>query len=181
MKSETRYIVTDVVSIPVIRARGKGEIYRMATVPGWGCVEWYSAENNYSAPVTHDKSDKTQQLSCDIDMSATLYPHCGAEFTIAPYEEINLKDAPSQSYTDAIIVSDSCGFTFWEKDNGDIKIFVTYDESGLIDSYRLDNWSGKPYDGETEITFEDLQSEYEHDTTDRAEIIGTFEHYRKTA
>ncbi len=48
MKNETRYIVSDAVSIPVIRIVSKGEAYRMATKPGWGLVEWYSAEDGYN-------------------------------------------------------------------------------------------------------------------------------------
>ena len=43
MKNEIRYIVTDVVSIPVIRIASKCEAYKMVTKPGWGLVEWYSA------------------------------------------------------------------------------------------------------------------------------------------
>jgi len=181
MKNICRYIVTDVVSIPVYRMGKKGEAYRYATGAGWGVVEWYSETNNYKAPVTRDKSDKTQMMCCDEDTSATLYSKYGREYVIAPYEEINLKEAPKQAETDAIIISGSGGYDFWENKKGDIKIFVTYDVSGLIDSYRLDNWAGKPYDGETEITFEDLQSQEEHDTIDRADIVGTLEHERKAS
>jgi len=184
MKNIIRYIVTDVVSIPVFRIGNKGEIYRMATGAGWGVVEWYGAANDYKMPVIRDRSDKTQVLCCDEDTSAVLYPHTlkygyGAEFVISPYAEINLKDAPSQAQTDVIIISDCSGFNFWAKDDTDVKIFVTYDENGLIDSYRLDNWTGKPYDGEIEITFNDLQSEAEHDMTNRADIKGTFEYFKR--
>jgi hypothetical protein len=178
MKNECRYIVTDVVSIPVLRLARKGEAYRMATGDGWGVVEWYSPINNYSAPVIRDNTDKTQVLYCDDDSSAVLYPRYGREFVIAPYEEIILKDAPKQAETEAIIISDSCGFIFWEREIGNVKIFATYDDSGLIDDYRLDNWNGKPYDGETEIAFGDLQSEQEYETIDRADIKGTFENSR---
>lgn len=187
-KNETRYIVTDVVSIEVIRIANKGEAYKQATKPGWGVVEWYSevTENDCigrpvtrMVPVNRDRSDKTQVMYCDEDSSATLYPKCGREFCISPYEEINLKDAPTQAETEVIIQSDSCGFSFWAKEVSDVKIFVTYDENGLIDSYRLDNWTGKPYDGETEISFYDLQSEEDHDRIDRADISGTFDYELK--
>lgn len=179
MKSEIRYIVTDVVSIPVCRMAKKGEAYRYATGAGWGVVEWYSPINNYAAPVNRDKSDKTQVMYCDEDTSATLYPKYGREYVISPYEEINLKDAPKQPETEVIIVSGPCGYDFWENEKGDVKIFVTYDENGLIDTYRLDNWTGKPYDGETEITFDDLQSTEDYDKINRADIPGTIEHTRK--
>jgi hypothetical protein len=179
MKNELRYIVTDVVSIPVIRVNGKGEMYKAATKPGWGVVEWYSAINDYKAPVNRDTTDKTQQLICDEDTSATLYPKYGREFCIAPYEEVVIKGIPRQADLDAIIISDACGFSFWEHEIGDVKIFVIYDANGLIDTYRLDGWNSKPEDGETEITFADLQSEEDHDSTDRANIPGTFEHSRK--
>lgn len=187
-KNETRYIVTDVVSIGVIRIAKKSEAYRQATAPGWGVVEWYSevTENDCigrpvtrMVPVNRDKSDKTQVMYCDEDSDATLYPKYGREFCISPYEEINLKDAPTQAETEVIIQSDSYGFSFWAKDTADVKIFVTYDENGLIDTYRLENWAGKPYDGEVEIKFEDLQSEEDHDRIDRADIPGTFNYYRK--
>ena len=41
-QNEVRYIVTDVVSIPVFRLARKTEAYRQAVKPGWGTVEWYS-------------------------------------------------------------------------------------------------------------------------------------------
>jgi hypothetical protein len=158
---------------------GKGDAYRYATKAGWGVVEWYSAVNDYKAPVNRDKTDKTQELACDTDCSATLYHRSGREFCIAPYEEINLGEAPTQAETEAIIISGAEGFDFWEHEKGDVKFFVTYDENGLIDTYRLGCWSDKPYDEETEIAFEDLQSEADHDTTDRVCIVGTFEWTRK--
>ena len=94
-------------------------------------------------------------------------------------DELTMKDVPKQAEVEAIIISHANGYDFYAKDDGDVKIFVTYDENGLIDDYRLEDWSEKPYDWETEITFEDLQSEKDHDTTNRADIIGTFEYARK--
>jgi hypothetical protein len=177
--SELYYFVTDIVSIPVSRTAKKGEAYKLATKPGYMLIDWYSETNNYSQPVSRDRDDKSQVLYCDDDSSGVLYPRYGKEFCISSGEEINLKDAPKQSEVDAIIISDSCGYTFWAKEESDVKIFVTYDDNGLIDSYRLDNWNGKPYDSEVEISITDLQSEEEHDKTDRAEIIGTLEYQRK--
>ncbi len=179
MKNTFRYIITDVVSIPVCRMTGKGEAYKYATKPGCGVVEWYSAINDYKSPVNRDTSDKTQQLVCDNDSSAVLYPRYGRDFCIFPYDDINIKEIPRQAEVDAIVISDDCGFSFWENEVGDVKIFVTYDETGLIDTYRLEGWNDKPYDGETEITFNDLQSEQDYDTISRADIIGTFEHSRR--
>jgi len=178
-KNEVRYIVTDVVSIPVNRLVGKGDAYRTATGAGWGVVDWYSAVNNYTVPVNRDKDDKTQLLICDENTSAMLYSRCGHEFYIFPYEEINMKDIPRQAEVDAIIINDSCGYSFWEHEIGNVKIFVTYDENGLIDTYRLDNLTGKPCDDETEITFNDLQSEEDYDMISRADIPGTFEYNKK--
>ena len=177
MKNEIRYIVTDVVSIPVIRIASKCEAYKMVTKPGWGLVEWYSAADGYKNPVTHDRSDKTQMMACDEDCSAVLYPKYGSEFCIFPYEEINMQDAPKQAATEAIIYSESDGYSFWAK--GEIKIFVSYDKNGLIDSYRLGYGNDTPEEWETEISFDDLQSEADYWATDRADIPGTYDYMRK--
>jgi hypothetical protein len=176
MKNVIRYIVTDVVSIPVIRLGKKGDAYKYATKPGWGVVELYSAIDDYRFPVNRDSGDKTQVMYCDEDTSAIIYSRYGLEFVISPYEKINIKDAPSQSETEVITINNSGGFEFWEKHDGDVKIFVTYDENGLIDTYRFENWTGEPYDGETEISFHDLQSEEDFEKTKREDIIGTYEH-----
>jgi hypothetical protein len=178
MKDVVRYIVTDVASIPVCRIGSKARAYRHATKSGWGVVDWYSAIEGYKLPVNRVAGDKTQVLLCDEDSHAVLYHKYGREFVITPYEEINLKNAPSQAETDAIIIGDSCGYSFWAKEDGDVKIFVTYDENGLIDNYRLDNWAAKPYDWETKITFDQLQSQEEYETTNRADIKGTLENTR---
>jgi len=175
---KTRYFVTDVSSIPVIRTTKRGA-YKYSVKPGWGMVDWYSKENNYSVPVTRDKEDKSQALYCDGDSSAVFYLMNGKEFVISPDEEINLKDIPRYSEIVAIVTSDSCGFSFWEKEKGNIKIFVTYDENGLVETFRLDNWNGKPYEGEVEIRYEDLQSEEQYEATNRADIFGTFENMRE--
>ena len=84
MKNITRYIVTDVVSIPVCRMRSKGEAYRYATKAGWGVVEWYGEVTKtdlfghpytITQPVNRDKSDKTQVLLCDEDTTAVITPN----------------------------------------------------------------------------------------------------------
>ena len=54
-QNEVRYIVTDVVSIPVFRLVSKTEAYRQAVKPGWGTVEWYSAADGYKNPVDRDR------------------------------------------------------------------------------------------------------------------------------
>lgn len=177
MKNETRYIVTDTVSIPVIKIASKGEAYKMVTKPGWGLVEWYSAADGYKNPVNRDKSDKTQEMYCDEDCSGVIYPKYGREFCIFPYEEIHMQDAPKQAETEAIIYSDADGFSFWTK--GEIKIFVTYDENGLIDTYRLEYGAEQPAEWETEISFKDLQSEADYWAIDRADIPGTFSYMCK--
>ena len=180
---EFRFFVTDCVSVPVMRMARKGEAYKMAVGAGWGAVDWYSAINNYELPVNRDMTDTTQVLRCHEDYSAALYPcHLkrgrGVEYSIVAYDNVNFREVPRQAETDTIIVSDPCGFSFWAKSDEDIKIFVIYDENGLIDTYRLEGWNGKPYDGETEIAFEDLQSEEDHNNIPRASIKGTFEYDR---
>ena len=164
-KWEVRYFVTAVASIPVYKAYSKTETYRQAAKDGWGTV--YRDENN--------------ALVCDEDCSASLYTKNGGYFGIFPYEEINTKEMPKQAACAAIIVSDSCGFTFWAEDFNQIHIFVTYDENGLVDTYRVEYGDSPIYDGEMEIRFEDLYQQPEGDwkETYRAEIPGTVEYQRK--
>ena len=164
-KWEVRYFVTAVASIPVYKAYSKTETYRQAAKDGWGTV--YRDENN--------------ALVCDEDCSASLYTKNGGYFGIFPYEEINTKEMPKQAACAAIIVSDSCGFTFWAEDFNQIHIFVTYDENGLVDTYRVEYGDSTIYDGETEISFEDLYQQAEEDwrETYRAELPGTVEYQRK--
>ena len=164
-KWEVRYFVTAVASIPVYKAYSKTETYRQAAKDGWGTV--YRDENN--------------ALVCDEDCSASLYTKNGGYFGIFSYEEINTKEMPKQAACAAIIVSDSCGFTFWAEDFNQIHIFVTYDENGLVDTYRVEYGDSPIYDGEMEIRFEDLYQQPEGDwkETYRAEIPGTVEYQHK--
>ena len=180
-KDETRYFVTSVASVPVYKVASKTEMYRMATKPGWGAVEWYSAADGYKNPVARDRSDKTQQLCCDEDTSASLYTKNGGYFGIFPYEEINAKEMPKQAEVAAIIYSDSCGYSVWAEDFNQIHFFVTYDENDLIDSYRVEYGDSPIYDGEVEVAFEDLFQQPEGDwrETYRAELPGTVEYQFK--
>ena len=164
-KYEVRHIVTAVASIPVYKINGKTEAYKLAAKDGWGTV--YRDENN--------------ALVCDEDNSASLYTKNGGYFGIFPYEEINTKELPKQAACAAIIVSDSCGFTFWAEDFNQIHIFVTYDENGLVDTYRVEYGDSPIYDGEVEISFEDLYQQAEDDWKEayRAEIPGTVEYQHK--
>ena len=179
-QNEIRYIVTAVASIPVYKFALKTDAYKQATKPGWGTVEWYSAEDGYKNPVYRDRSDKTQQLCYDEDCSASIYTKCGGYFGIFPYEEINTKEIPKQAEAAAIICSDSCGYNFWTQD-GAIRIFVTYDANGLIDNFRLEYGDTPVYDGEVEISFDELYERAEEDyrETYRADIPGTVEYQRK--
>lgn len=164
-KWEVRYFVTAVASVPVYKAYSKTETYRQAAKDGWGTV----------------CRDEDNALVCDEDCSASLYTKNGGYFGIFPYEEINTKEMPKQAACAAIIVSDSCGFTFWAEDFNQIHIFVTYDENGLVDTYRVEYGDSPIYDGEMEIRFEDLYQQPEGDwkETYRAEIPGTVEYQRK--
>ena len=188
MKNETRYFVLDVVSVGVVRLSKKSEAYRLATGPGWGTVEWYREvkttdfhgnERTEMRAANRDRSDKTQVLLCNEDSSAVLYTEDGRECVISPDEDITLKKMPKQAEIRAMIISDPSGYSIWAKDIGDIKIFVTRDDNGLIEDYRLDNWTGKPYDGESEITFNDLQSEEDYLKIPREHIKGTIENSKK--
>lgn len=178
---EVRYFVTAVASVPLYKCHSKTETYKQAAKPGWGTVEWYSAADDYKNPVARDRSDKTQQLCCDEDCSASLYTKNGGYFGIFPCEEINAAEMPKQAECAAIITSDSCGLSFWAEDFSRIHIFVTYDESGLIDSYRVEYDDATIYDGEVEISFDDLYEQAEEDWrgTYRAEIPGTVEYQFK--
>lgn len=162
-KWEVRYFVTAVASIPVYKAYSKTETYRQAAKDGWGTV----------------CRDENNALVCDEDCSASLYTKNGGYFGIFPYEEINTKELPKQAACAAIIASDSCGFTFWAEDFNQIHIFVTYDENGLVDTYRAEYGDSPIYDGETEIAFEDLVAAEAWEEAYRAEIPGTVEYQRK--
>jgi hypothetical protein len=113
------------------------------------------------------------------DIYAVICDKSGKELSIGENEEINIKDIPNQSETFSIIISGSYGFDFYAKGDGDVKFYVTYDENGLIDGYRLDGWNSKPYEGETEISFESLQNEKDYEKIDRSDIPGTMEYDRK--
>lgn len=164
-KWEVRYFVTDVASIPVYKAYGKTETYRQAAKDGWGTVN----------------RDENGVLVCDEDCAADLYTKNGGYFGIRAYEEIATKEMPKQAECAAIIISDSCGFTFWAEDFSQIHIFVTYDENGLIDAYRVEYGDTPVYDGEVEISFDDLYQRAEEDwkETYRAELPGTVEYQFK--
>ena len=87
---------------------------------------------------------------------------------------------PKQAECAANIASDSCGFTVWAEDFSRIHIFVTRDENGLIDTYRVEYGESPICDGEVEISFEDLcQNEDSWDHSYRANIPGTVEYSRK--
>ena len=164
-KWEVRYFVAAVASVPIYKNYGKTEAYRQAAKDGWGTV--YRDENNV--------------LVCDEDCSASLYTKNGGYFGIFPYEEIDTKEMPKQAECAAIITSDSCGLSFWAEDFSQIHIFVTYEESGLIDTYRVEYGDSQIYDGEVEISFDDLYQQAEGDWMEayRAELPGTVEYQFK--
>lgn len=139
--SECRYIKTDIVSIPIIKIFKKSEAYRQATKPGWGTVD----------------TDKNDILYCDEDCHAVLVNDYGRQCLIFPYEELEPKEWFKQAECEAILTGDSCGYSFWEKEEGLIKIYITKNEEGIIENYRIADWTEKViYDGEELISFEDL-------------------------
>lgn len=166
-QSEVRYIVTATVSIPVMRLSSKTEAYKQATKPGWGVVDW-------------EGTGKEKALVCDGDCNADIYTKDGGYFGISPYEEVNTKEMPKQADVEAIIIRNSDADIFWTK--GQIRVFVTYDENGLIGTWRIVYGAdAMPYGGETELTFEDLYKSEgpEWDESYRAEIPGTIEYQSK--
>lgn len=164
-KYETRYFVTAVASVPVVRVYGKMEIYRQATEDGWGVVY----------------RDETNTLICDEDCCADLYTKDGGYFGIRAYEEIVKKDMPKRSACTAIITGDSCGYSVWAEDFSQVHFFVIYDENGLVDSYRVEYGDSPLYDDEVEVAFEDLFEQPEGDwrETYRADLPGTVEYQFK--
>ena len=142
IKNETRYLVTDIVAIPITKNYLKSDIYREATGDGWGTV------------YTTNSSD---ELICSNDNSATLINAYGKQYCICPYEELNPKEWFKQAECKAIITTNDCGDSFYEAENGLIKIYVSYDENGFIDTWRLADWTETAiYDNEIQINFEDL-------------------------
>lgn len=137
---ECRYLVTDIVAIPLLHLFKKSDAYKQATKPGWGVID----------------TDENNELYCDEDSSMTLTDKWGRQSGAYPYDEINNKEWPTQAECKVIVQSDSCGFSFWAEEDSDIQIFITYDDNGYIDTYRLADWTEKAYDGETKITFKDL-------------------------
>lgn len=164
-KYETRYFVTDVASIPVVRVYGKTEMYRQAAKDGWGVVY----------------RDETDTLICDEDSSANFYTKNGGYYGLSGNDEVNTKELPKQPECAAIIVSDSDGFSIWAEDFSQIHFFVIYDTNGLVDSYRVEYGDSPIYDGEVEIAFENLYERADEDwqETYRAELPGTVEYQFK--
>lgn len=167
-KGGLRYFITDVVNVPLVRLGSKGEAYRYATHPCSYCVDWYSADDGYTVPCNRDRSDKTQKLLCMSDIAFTILDKSGNSFCFVEGDEVIRKDLPKQADVAAIAIYDAHQISIW----GDCKIFVSYDENGLIDTYRVDV-EGDAFEGETEISFEDLPTEEE--AKDRTSIRGTFE------
>jgi hypothetical protein len=137
--SECRYFVTDSVAIPVIKIGKKSDAYKQATGDGYGVVY----------------TDKSNVLICDEDCTARLVDEFGNECGIYPNEELNRKRWFKQAECKAIIISDSCGLNFY----GDVKICVSYDSNGLIDTYRVTDLTDGLYEGEVIVNFEDLPEE----------------------
>ena len=137
--SEWRYFVTDSVAIPVCRIGKKTDAYKQATGDGYGVVY----------------TDRDGHYICDEDCTARLIDEFGNECGIYPNEELNRKQWFKQAECKAIITSDSCGLSFY----GDIKICVTYDSNGFIDTYRVTDINDGLYEGEIVIKFEDLPEE----------------------
>ena len=66
-KDETRYFVTSVASVPVYKVASKTEMYRMATKPGWGAVEWYSAADGYKNRAKRCARQRANSIAQSLD------------------------------------------------------------------------------------------------------------------
>ncbi len=140
-QNECRYIITDIVAIPIVRINKKSEAYRQVTSDGWGIV--YKDQNDI--------------LICDEDSHGVLVNSYGKQCCIFPYEELKPKEWFKQAECNVILQGDSCGFSFWEKEKGLVKIYITKDENGNIDNYRITDWTDNIiYDNEELIEFEEL-------------------------
>lgn len=134
-----RYFVTDSVAIPVCKIGKKSDAYNQATGDGYGVVY----------------TDRDGHYICDEDCTARLIDEYGNECGIYPNEELNRKQWFKQAECKTIITSDSCGLSFY----GDVKICVSYDLNGYIDTYRVTDINDGLYEGETVVKFEDLPEE----------------------
>lgn len=133
------HIVTSVASIPVIVTNAKGEIYKMATRPEWGAL----------------LRDGEGNLFVDEDTSVDIYTKTGEYIGLYPGEIIQRKDIPKQSDCAAIVYSDAFGFTVWAEDLCKVKAYISIDESGLADCYRIE-YENKAHEGEKEVNLSDL-------------------------
>ncbi|MGL6219416.1 MAG: hypothetical protein ACRC36_15370, partial [Lacrimispora sphenoides] len=117
----------------------KSDAYNQATGDGYGVVYTY----------------RDGHYICDEDCTARLIDEFGNECGIYPNEELNRRQWFKQSECKTIIISDSCGLSFY----GDVKIYVTYDLNGFIDTYRVTDPDDGLYEGEVIVNFEDLPEE----------------------
>ena len=66
-KDQTWYFVTDVASVPVYKVASKTEMHRMATKPGWGAVEWYSAADGYKNRAKRCARQRANSIAQSLD------------------------------------------------------------------------------------------------------------------
>jgi hypothetical protein len=161
---EMRYIRTSVVDIGVCRHRYKGEMYKEAFKNGWGALD----------------TDKDGARYCDEDTSVEWWDKDGKGGCIGAGERVERGTVPKQADLAAVIVTGSGGWSFWAQDMSWITFFGTLDENSLFESFRLDRWDGKPFDGdgEIEVKWEQLDTEEIVNLFKRHTVIGTAEHDR---
>jgi hypothetical protein len=140
---KNKVLDVDGIMIPIDKLTSRKEAYRYATSPGWGTV---------------DVGQLNDDLYCDDDCSAVLIDESGKQCCIMPYEKLEPAKWTKLKDCRAIILSDSCGYTFWEACQGLVKIYASRNGNGMIESYRLTGWAERPYDGEVEMMFDDLKT-----------------------
>lgn len=101
--NKVKYMVTDMDAINVVRINSKSDAYRQATGNGCGVVD-----------------------------SAILVNNQGEQCSISPDAELDQKEWFKQTECSVILMSDSHGFSFWEKEKGLVKIFATHNAISFL-------------------------------------------------
>lgn len=163
-KDELRDIVTSVACIQCVKCTGKTKMYKECTSDGYTGIQQFN--------------DGTYGVMDDV--SITFYLKNGDVFCVGSCDIIHKKsELPKQADVAAILLDDECGFTFWEEKSDLFRFYVTYDENGLIDEYRIEgpDDNGIIYDDEVMLMYSDLPFD---EDINRYQIIGTIEYEQST-
>lgn len=142
-KDENRAIVTDCGWIQCIKYASKTKMYEECTSAGYNGIQKFN--------------DGTYGVMNDVIV--TFYLKNGDIFSVDPCDIIHKKsELPKQADVAAILHEQEWGFTFWEEKPNMFRVYVTYDENGFIDEYRveMENDTGIIYDNETMVLYSEL-------------------------